>query len=111
MSNDKNSEIVYRLIDFLKANKLNDMQKKTVYNIIMSLENKTEKQKIRFVMYYNLDTSQTKKNSLSSIGEYFKCSASAIRFSIVAVRGALIRLNDDRIIALKEVLEQLEKQK
>lgn len=110
ISNDSNSNIVHKLLYYFRNNKLNASQKQTIYNIVMSLEDKTEMQKTRFIMYYNLDQFQTEKYSMQKIGNYFKCSASAIRFSILTLRRALINLNDNRIIVLKEVLEQLEKQ-
>ena len=59
ISNDDNYKNVYKLIDFLKTNKLNANQKQAIYNIITGLENNTEKQKTRFIMFYNLKPSQT----------------------------------------------------
>lgn len=109
ISNDENCKVIYKLIDYFKANKLNNSQKQIICDIIMSLKNKTENQKIRFIMYYNLEPSQLQKYSLSSIGRYFKCSASAIRFSVVAIKNALVNLDDERCEVLKKILEQLEK--
>lgn len=111
ISEDSKIEIVHELLDLIKESKLDNIQKQTLYNIVMSLEDKTEKQKTRFIMYYKLDISQNEEYNLSSLGRYFKCTASAIKFSIIAVRGALIRLNDSRSSDLKDLLEQLKKQK
>lgn len=109
ISNDDNYKNVYKLIEFLKNNKLNANQKQAIYNIITSLENNTEKQKTRFIMYYSLKPSQTEKYTLASIGRCFGCSASAIKFSIISVRRALISLKDERSLVLKKILDELEK--
>ena len=46
---DKNSDMVYELLELLKANRLNDIQKSKIYEIVKSLTNRTEKQKESFI--------------------------------------------------------------
>ena len=38
----------------MKKNLLNDYEKEIVYNIVMTLKGRTQKQKARFNMYYSL---------------------------------------------------------
>ena len=54
LSIDERMNMVYELLELLKANKLNDIQKKQIYEIVNKLPDRTEKQKERFFRFYNL---------------------------------------------------------
>lgn len=96
-------EIVERVIDLLKHNKINQNQKEQVYNIVMNINNKTDKQKDRFTKFYNLQPLQEKHYTLSEIAKQYGCSISAINYSIISIRAALFRVSEDEILILQKI--------
>lgn len=98
--------IVEKVIDLLKHNKLNQDDKETMYKIVMSISNKTDKQKDRFTKFYNLQPSQKEHYTLSAIAQQYSCSISAINCSIIAIRAALIRLPENEIMVLKKIADE-----
>ena len=96
-------EIVERVIDLLKHNKINQNQKEQVYNIVMNINNKTDKQKDRFTKFYNLQSLQEKHYTLSEIAKQYGCSISAINYSIISIRAALFRVSEDEILILQKI--------
>lgn len=107
ISEDYKIEIVHKLIEILKEKELNNVQKKTLYDIVMNLEKKTDSQKNRFIMYYNLDPNQKEKYNLTSLGKRFSCTSSAIKYSVLSIRHELVKLDDSIISKLKELIQQL----
>ncbi len=88
----------------LKEGLLNDTEKEIVYDIIMSLKNKTQKQKTRFCMYYSLGPNSKEHNSMSKIAKFYECSESAIRGSICAISYSLFRIPEDKILLFKKIV-------
>lgn len=96
-------EIVEKILDLLKHNKINRNQKEQIYNIVMNINNKTDKQKDRFTKFYNLQSLQEKHYTLSEIAKQYGCTISAIKYSIISVRAALFRVSEDEILILQKI--------
>lgn len=94
------------LIKALKENKLNEIQKKQLLEIVMSIDKATDLQKERFVLYYGLDGNQG-KCSISEIAKLQKCSYPGIRLSVNKIESRLIRVSDDKIEILKQIVNKI----
>lgn len=101
---EEKRNIVMKLLKCLKMNLLNDDEKEIVYNIVMNLKGKTEKQKTRFNMYYSLGPNSKEHNPISKIANFYDCSESAIRDSIRTISFALYRISEDNILLLKKMV-------
>ena len=97
-------EIVTILLNCLKKDLLNDSEKEIVYNIVMGLKGKTEKQKARFCMYYSLGPNSKEKNTMSKIAKFYQCTDSAVRNSINMITFALCRVSEDKMLLLKKIV-------
>lgn len=97
--------IIDKLLEISKQNLLNAKQKEIVRNFVNCLNNRTENQKNRFIMFYNLIDSD-KKTRLCDIARQSNRSVSAIRCSIMRVRTALIRMENEDIFILKTILDE-----
>lgn len=89
---EEKNNIVTLLLKCLKKGLLSDFEKEIVYDIVMSLKGKTEKQKARFNMYYSLGPNSKEKNSMSKIAKFYECSESAVRGSINLISLALCHI-------------------
>ena len=101
---DERKNIIAQLLNCLKQNLLNDAEKEIVYNIVMNLKGKTQKQKARFNMYYSLDPNTKDYNTMSKIAKFYECSESAIRGSIYRISYTLFRIPEDKILLLKKIV-------
>lgn len=97
--------IVILLLVCMKEKLLNDTEKETIYDIVMSLKRKTPKQKARFNMYYGLDPDAKECISVSKMAKYYECKESSIRGSIQAIVFALFYIPEDKILLLKKIIE------
>ena len=92
------------LLNCVKKNLLGDSEKEIVYDIVMSLKGKTQKQKARFCMYYSLGPNAKEKNSMSKIATFYECSESSVRSSINTINLALYHISEDKILLLKKIV-------
>ena len=106
MEYEERQDIVYTILDLAKSNKLNNIQKQKLYNVVKSLKNKTETQKKRFYLFYNLEKGQTKTYRLCDLSKLFERTPNAISGSLGRIRCALVRINDERILELKEIVDE-----
>ncbi len=111
MEIDKNSNMVYELLDLLKANKLNDIQKNKVYEIVKSLTNRTENQKERFFRFYNLLDGENQNYRLCDMARYYNCSPNCIKTSVNRIRSSLINTNEENKAIIQNILEEYHNQK
>lgn len=107
MDFEEKSLLVNKLLKLAKTSKLSNNQKKTILTIVESLKNVTEIQKRRFILYYQLNTPNKKKSTLSSIGEFYGCSKTAVRASVIRVKSKLKRLNEE-IKIIEEIVKKCE---
>lgn len=102
---EERSDDVYQILELAKNKLLNETQKQKLYNIVMNLDNRTENQKQRFLLYYNLKQNQQNTYGLTDIARLQNVTPNAIRCSIGRIRNALVNMQDEKILVLKEILE------
>lgn len=107
MDFEEKSLLVNKLLKLAKTSKLSNNQKKIILTIVESLDNVTEIQKRRFILYYQLNTQNKKKSTLSSIGKFYGCNKNAIRASVIRVKSKLKRLNKE-IKTIEEIVKKHE---
>lgn len=103
---EERSDIVYKILDMLKNNQLDNIQKKIIYDIVCGFEKRTEKQKEKFFRFYNLLDNQDKNYRLSDMARYYKCTSNNVRLSIGSVRNSLINMEDDQLLILKNMIQK-----
>lgn len=90
------SEKVHNFIDTIRKKNISADRREKLYFIIMDLKERTETQKIRFLLYYDLMPNKNeKKLTLTDIGKMYNCSASAVRNSILRVVSSVSRVRDE----------------
>lgn len=102
---DERKSIIQRLIKILKENKLNDIHKDYVCEIVLNTK-KTKQQAERFYMYYGLGTYKENSKTMLEISKHYNCTVSAIRCSVMSVEHALYRIPEDAIIKLDKILRE-----
>lgn len=105
MNIEERSDDVYQILELAKNKLLSETQKQKLYNIVMNLDNRTENQKQRFLLYYNLKQNQQNTYGLTDIARLQNVTLNAIRCSIGRIRNALVNMQDEKILVLKEILE------
>lgn len=106
MEIDKNSDMVYELLELLKANKLNDIQKSKIYELVKSLTNRTEKQKERFFRFYNLLDGENQNYRLCDMARYYNCTPGCIRSAIARIRNSLINTSEENMAIIEDILRE-----
>lgn len=98
---------VYAFFKDIKKNSISIEKKRKLYLLIMDLETITKRQKMRFLLYYNLmPNNNGDKLTFSDVSKIYNCSGSAIRNSIIRVRHTIARLEDRK--KKNELLEIME---
>ena len=112
MSKIKNIEVrmntVNKILKFLKLNILNDEEKQVIYELAKSTK-KTDLQKKRFYMVYNVGPNAKEHNTYKKVTSFYECSTGAIRSSVITVVVALYHLPDEKFIYLENILKKYEK--
>lgn len=112
MSKIKNIEVrmntVNKILKFLKLNILNDEEKQVIYELAKSTK-KTDLQKKRFYMVYNVGPNANEHNTYKKVASFYECSTGAIRSSVITVVVALYHLPDEKFIYLENILKKYEK--
>lgn len=98
--------MVYELLELLKANKLNGIQKKKIYELVKNLGDKTEKQKERFFRFYNLLENENRNYRLCDMAKYYNCSTTNIRHLIGRIRNGLINTTEENIAIIEDILRE-----
>ena len=104
---DERKNIIQRLIKILKENKLNDIHKDYVCELVLNTK-KTKQQADRFYMYYGLGIYKDKSKTMIEISKHYNCTVPAIRGSIMSVELALYRIPEDAIILVENYLTNQE---
>ena len=102
---EERSDVVYQILELAKDKLLTQEQKNQIYDIVISLDNRTENQKERFLLYYNLNVNQVQEYRQCDLARQYNVSANAIRCSVGRITNALANLKDNRIEVLKDILE------
>lgn len=96
--------IITKLLQSAKENKLNIEQKQMLFNIINNSD-RTEKQKSRFIKFYNLDITNKHNYTLTTLANECDCKSSAIRFSLSSVITYTLLNDDENMCILKRMIE------
>ena len=99
---------VNKILKFLKLDILNDEEKQIIYELAKSTK-KTDLQKKRFYMVYNVDPNAKEHNTYKKVASFYECSTGAIRSSVMSVVVALYHLPDEKFIYLENILKKYEK--
>lgn len=102
MKNKDKSSVVNELLELAKKSKLNSEQKKRIVKIVENLEDATETQKERFIIYYGFNDNGVNLRNLTKIAKSYGCTPSAVRLSVVTLKNKLSRLNEEF-----EIIEQV----
>lgn len=82
----------------IKRKGIRSKNRKKLYQIVQQLENRTEKQKNRFLCYYGLNNSYNEvKITLKDLAKKEGCIVTTIRQSIVRIINAIDNIKDERI--------------
>lgn len=100
------SFIVDELLRLAKESKLEKDEKKEIVSLVDSIENATEGQKERFILYYELSEIGPKPLSFVKIANMYGCTGSAIMFSVTKLRNKLKRVNEEQIHRIEEIVKK-----
>lgn len=106
MELDERSDMVYELLELLKDNKLNDSQKNKIHEIVKNFTNRTEKQKERFLRFYNLIEGENKNYRLCDMALFYNCTPGCIRTAIARIRHNLIYADEKDLASMKNILDE-----
>ena len=84
----------------VKNGDISKLYKNILYNLVMDMKEKTIKQKNRFVLYYNIIPNQDITYSMADLARLQGCSSSAVRYSILTIRHALINHKKEEFIEI-----------
>lgn len=101
---EKKRAIISQILEKAKKNQLPIEQKQILFEMINN-SNRTEKQKNRFIKFYNLDTANDQNYSRTTLAREYGCTASAIRFSLYSVITYTLLNNDNNMCILTEMIE------
>lgn len=96
------------LLEKLKKGKIDLDKKEKLYDIVKSIEQCTETQKRRFILYYNLNNDNETKMSLEGIGKIENCTGNAVRQAIYRVTCRMARLKGEKRDILLNILKENE---
>ena len=98
--------IVYGLLELSKQNLLSNKDKNEFFKIVNNLDERTQIQKHRFCLLYNLYAEEKNSYILSEIARMEIVRPSAVKQSVARVRNSLVNANDEDIMKLFEILKK-----
>ena len=99
---------VNKILKFLKLDVLNDEEKQVIYEFAKTTK-KTDLQKRRFYMVYNVGPNAKERNTYKKVANFYDCSIGAVRTSVMNVVVALYHLPDDKFSVLENILKKYER--
>lgn len=96
--------IITKILEMAKNNQLSVRQKQTLLQIVNNSP-RTEKQKNRFIKFYNLDMSKDQNYTLTTLAKECGCKSSAIKYSLSSVITYTLLHDDENFIVLKKMIE------
>lgn len=99
-------DIITRVLELAKNNQLSLKYKCMLFDMIKN-SNRTEKQKERFIKFYNLDITKDQNYTLTTLAKEYGCKSSAIRFSLFSVITYTLLNNDENIKVLQAIWKEL----
>jgi len=102
-------DLVGWLLDYMKQYNVSNRYKEQIYHVVLKLPKKTDLQKERFIRYYGLQPTEFKKETLSAISREQHCTPNAVRSSVVSIRIAMFRIQDEDFSILEKIYEEYHK--
>lgn len=103
-------EYYNKITNFFEEIRKKDLKietKQDLYDLIMGLENRTDNQKRRFILYYNLEPQPNSKcMTYAAIARLDGCTANAIPQSVFKVMCSIRRLKDERKDLLLKIIAE-----
>ena len=103
---EERRDTVVSLLEFLEKNIISDTDKNKIYDVVMSMSKKTDKQKDRFARYFGIKPNNLIRETMTSIAKSYGCTPSAIRSSVISVRAGLYRIPKEDFTRLKEIYDK-----
>ncbi len=98
---------VHNFLDSIRTKKMNEKQKLLLSTFINELPKATEKQKGRFLRYYNLIPNNNHILNYSDIAKIEHCSNSTIRTSVGAIILQLVNLEDSQKALFLTIMNEI----
>lgn len=89
------NELIKMFLTKLKKGLIKDETRKRLYKLVINLNKRTEKQKERFILLYNLKPNQKEKYNGTSLANEQGCTLSAIKYSVIRVKSNLVNLKGE----------------
>lgn len=107
LEKDKFSLQVHNFLDNIRIKDVDKNKKALLADFIKGLDNGTEKQKRRFLMYYNLLPNRNNILNYSYIAKMEGCSISAIKSSVISMVSYLVRLENSQKTIFLTIMDQI----
>lgn len=108
LEKDRFSLQVHNFLDNIRIKNIDKNQKELIIDFIKDLGNGTEKQKRRFLMYYNLMPNINNIFNYSDIAKMENCSISAIKTSVISIVSYLVRLEDSKKSLFLTIMDKID---
>lgn len=105
LEKDRFSFQVHNFLDDIRIKNIDKNKKELITDFIKDLKNGTEKQKRRFLMYYNLMPNSSKILNYSDIAKIENCSTSAVKNSIISIVSYLVRLEGSQKLMFLTIMD------
>lgn len=102
-------DTVANLLELIKKFDISNGDKKKIYDVIMSLDKKTDIQKDRFVRFYAIKPDGFKKETQKEIAQSYNVTIAAVRVSIMSIQGALYYISKDKFKILESIYKKYQK--
>ncbi len=99
---------VHNFLDDIRIKDIDKNKKILLVDFVNNLKNGTEKQKRRFLMYYNLMPNSDKVLSYTDIAKMEGCSISAIKSSIISIVSYLVRIEDSQKSLFLTIMNEID---
>ncbi len=99
-------DITQKIIELLNEDKLDNKQKRIIFELILNLKHKTPLQKERFSMYYGLGTYEGKRHTYKEIAKIYNVTSETVYTSVCAVIGAMYYFSENEIEVLENILQE-----
>ena len=102
------TNVVDKILKILKLGILNKKEKQDIFELVKSVD-KTDLQKQRFYMVYNIEPNDEEENTYNKASAFYNCSVGAIRSSVMSVVVALYHVSDEKFSILESIYKKYEK--
>lgn len=101
----RNRNFVWEVLRLMEENKLTNIQKESIYEIVKKLDKRTDLQKERFYMYFGLGPYKEKRSTIKEIAKAHKVTTTSINGAISAIYFALDNISEDELLVMEKILK------